>query len=114
MVETSTSGTSSTNIFTITNAQLPTESVCKVIVSTQAIDVTNFLYYSNEMFAFFYSNGGVVSLLGTVDVNVKTNTTTADSVISTDGTDINISVSGDAGSSMYWASTITYRISTGV
>jgi hypothetical protein len=114
MRENTTSGTASSTIFTITNAQLPTESVCKVILSTQAIDPTNFLYYSNEMFAFFYSNGGTVSLLGTVDENQKTNMAGGGSVISTDGIDINISVSGDAGSSIYWASTITYRISTGI
>jgi hypothetical protein len=66
------------------------------------------------MFAFFYSTGGTVSLLGTVDVNQKTNMAGGGSVISTDGIDINISVSGDAGSSIYWASTITYRISTGI
>jgi hypothetical protein len=39
---------------------------------------------------------------------------TASSDITTDGTDINIIVQGDSGSSVYWATRIIYQISTGI
>jgi hypothetical protein len=65
------------------------------------------------MFAFFWITGGVVTQIGVTDVNERTNMT-ASSDITTDGTDINIIVQGDSGSSVYWATRIIYQISTGV
>jgi len=113
MVETSTTGTVSATVSTITNSNFPTESVCTLQVITQAIDPTNSYYYSNNMFAFFWITGGVVTQIGVTDVNERTNMT-ASSDITTDGTDINIIVQGDSGSSVYWATRIIYQISTGV
>lgn len=113
MKETITTGTSSTTIFTLTGAQLPDDSVCKVIVSTQGIQTNNSLYYSNEIFAFYHSVAGVVTEIG-IDQNQRTNMVDGSVIVSTDGTDINVIINGDGdgSTSYYWATTITYRIST--
>jgi hypothetical protein len=114
MVETSTTGTVSATVSTITNSNFPTESVFTIQVITQAVDPTNALYYSNNMFAFFWITGGVVTQIGSTDINERTNMSTGTADITTDGTDVNIVVQGDSGSSLYWSTRIIYQISTAV
>ena len=114
IVESATTGTASSSLYTIPNASLPTESVCTVQVISQAIDPTNSLYYSNNLFSFFYITGGVVSQVGTSSTDVRTNLSTGYTDVTTDGTDINITVEGDSGSSLYWVLRIVYMISTAV
>ena len=114
MVETSTTGTVSATASTITNSNFPTESVMTLQVIIQAVDPTNALYYSNNMFAFFWITGGVVTQIGGTDINERTNMSTGTADITTDGTDVNIVVQGDSGSSLYWVIRWTYQISTAV
>jgi hypothetical protein len=114
IVESATTGTASSILYTIPNASLPTESVCTVQVISQAIDPTNSLYYSNNLFSFFYITGGVVSQVGTSSTDVRTNLSTGYTDVTTDGTDINVTVEGDSGSSLYWVLRIVYMISTAV
>jgi hypothetical protein len=114
MVETSTTGTVSATVSTIANSNFPTESVFTIQVITQAVDPTNALYYSNNMFAFFWITGGVVTQIGSTDINERTNMSTGTADITTDGTDVNIVVQGDSGSSLYWSTRIIYQISTAV
>lgn len=112
--ETFTTGTVSATVSTITNSNFPNESVMTLQVIIQAVDPTNALYYSNNIFAFFWITGGVVSLIGTPTTDERTNMGTYSVSVNTDATDVYVTVQGDTSSSVYWVIRWIYQISTGV
>lgn len=104
------SGSSQERLFEILNASFPTESVLMIEANIQALDSTNMLYYFNKMLATFWCSGGVITQVGTNDINERTNMSTGFAIIDHDGSDVYITVEGDAGSNLYWTGRINYQI----
>jgi hypothetical protein len=104
------SGSSQERLFEIVNSSFPTESLITIDAIIQGLDPTNMLYYFNKATATFWCSGGVITQVGTNDINEKTNFTTGFSIIDTDGSDVYITVEGDAGSNVYWTGRVNYQI----
>jgi phage baseplate assembly protein gpV len=109
-----TTGITQSKMFYVDNSEFPTESLMTIDVIIQGLDPTNMLYYFNKMMATFWCSGGVVVQVGTTDVNEKTNFSTGVADITTDGSEVQLNVEGDAGSDVYWSARINYQISSAV
>lgn len=110
IIEGTSSGTASYDLFSIGAIGLYGNDGVMTIESTiQAYDIALLETYCSQLFGFFHASGGTLSQVGSIDINERGSATQSTSIITTDGSDIILRVSGNsAGSNTNWVAKVKW------